>query len=73
MHLKHVGHPIAGDAQYSNITQWKNSTPDEVQAVALLGRQALHAYSLAFDFEGKAYDFKADIPEVIEKTIKTLS
>jgi len=38
-----------------------------------LGRQALHAYSLAFDFEGKIYEFKADIPEVIQQTIKTLS
>ena len=73
VHLKHLGHPIAGDAQYSNIKQWKNSSPDEVEAVASLGRQALHAYSLAFDFEGKAYDFKADIPKVIEKTIKALS
>ena len=57
----------------SNIKQWKNSSPEEVEAIATLGRQALHAYSLAFDFEGKAYDFKADIPKVIEKTIKALS
>ena len=72
VHLKHLGHPIAGDKQYSNIKQWKNSNPDEVEAVASLGRQALHAYSLAFDFEGEIYEFKADIPEVIQQTIKTL-
>ena len=73
VHLKHLGHPIAGDAQYSNIKQWKNSSPDEVEAVTSLGRQALHAYSLAFDFEGKAYEFIADIPEAIQNTIKALS
>ena len=73
VHLKHLGHPIAGDAQYSNIKQWKNSSPDEVEAVGSLGRQALHAYSLAFDFEGKAYEFIADIPEAILNTIKALS
>jgi len=44
-----------------------------VEAVASLGRQALHAYSLAFDFEGKAYEFIADIPEAIQNTIKALS
>ena len=73
VHLKHLGHPIAGDAQYSNIKQWKNSNPDEVAAVSSLGRQALHAYSLAFDFEGKAYEFEADLPKVIKQTIKALS
>ena len=73
VHLKHLGHPIAGDAQYSNIKQWKNSSPEEVEAVASLGRQALHAYSLAFDFDGKAYEFKADIPEAIQNTMKALS
>ena len=49
VHLAALGHPIIGDIVYG-----KKSN--------LIGRQALHAYRIAFPFEGKAYEFTKEPP-----------
>jgi 23S rRNA pseudouridine1911/1915/1917 synthase len=67
VHLTHVGHPIVGDKIYG---------PDEncylefidsnwtlsLEAKLLLPRQALHAFSLSFEFEGDSFSFEAPLP-----------
>jgi 23S rRNA pseudouridine1911/1915/1917 synthase len=51
------GHPLIGDQRYA-------SAPDERRAIPF-GRQALHAYRLAFDHpgDGRALRFEAPVPD----------
>jgi 23S rRNA pseudouridine1911/1915/1917 synthase len=67
VHLAYAGHPIVGDKIYG---------PDEncylefiesdwtaaLEAKLLLPRQALHASSLAFEFDGTPFSFHAPLP-----------
>jgi 23S rRNA pseudouridine1911/1915/1917 synthase len=71
VHLTHVGHPIVGDKIYG---------PDEncylefidsnwtlsLEAKLLLPRQALHAFSLSFEFEGDSFSFEAPLPSDLQ-------
>lgn len=57
IHMKYIGHPILGDEVYGNSSY-------------LINRQALHAYSLEFEYKGKLYSFKKQVPEDIEKLIR---
>lgn len=50
VHFAAIGHPLVGDQLYGK------SSP-------LIGRHALHAYSLEFAFNGKDYSFTAQPPE----------
>jgi 23S rRNA pseudouridine1911/1915/1917 synthase len=59
VHLASIGHPIIGDVLYGK------KSP-------LIGRQALHAYKLAFPFEGKLYEFKKEPPADFQKLINAL-
>ena len=51
VHLAHIGHPILGDATYGTGFKTKASrlSPLAQAALEALGRQALHAYRLAFE------------------------
>jgi 23S rRNA pseudouridine1911/1915/1917 synthase len=67
VHLAHVGYPIVGDKIYG---------PDEncylefiesdwtlaLETKLLLPRQALHASTLSFEFEGTSFSFEAPMP-----------
>lgn len=63
VHFSHAGHPIIGDNLY-------NDSPDKY---SLIGRQALHAHTLAFDHPRKGrVSFTADLPEDFERTVEML-
>lgn len=49
-HFTAIGHPLLGDSTYG-------------EASALINRQALHAYSLSFIFEGVPFTFTHPIPQ----------
>ena len=66
VHLAHLGHPLLGDATYGTGFKTKASRlPKGAQeALADLGRQALHAYLLAVEHPktGKRLEFKSELP-----------
>jgi 23S rRNA pseudouridine1911/1915/1917 synthase len=76
VHLAHVGHPIVGDKIYGPdencylefiASDW---TPS-LAAKLLLPRQALHAFSLSFDFEGDFFSFEAPLPPDLQRFLAT--
>ena len=72
VHLKHIGHPIAGDVSYNNIKIWKDAIPKELEAINNLHRQALHSYSLKFQFLDEKFFFESKLPDDLEKTMELL-
>ena len=72
VHLKHIGHPIAGDKSYNSIKVWKDARPDELQAITELKRQALHSYSLGFVYKDKEFKFESEVPADLAATSKLL-
>ncbi len=66
VHLAHIGHPILGDATYATGFKTKASRLSLPARAALeaLGRQALHAYRLAFEHpgSGERMEFKSTLP-----------
>ena len=66
VHLAHLGHPILGDATYGTGFRTKASllAPQARDALAALGRQALHAYLLAIEHPetGKILEFQSELP-----------
>jgi 23S rRNA pseudouridine1911/1915/1917 synthase len=50
VHFAAIGHPLIGDAVYGSTSP-------------LIARQALHAQSLAFEYQGKPYSFSVELPE----------
>jgi 23S rRNA pseudouridine1911/1915/1917 synthase len=66
VHLAHIGHPILGDATYGTGFRTKATRlpiPAR-EALAALGRQALHAYLLAFEHPhtGEILRFQSELP-----------
>ena len=60
VHLRHIGHPIIGDAVYSG-PQWRGIPDKRVQkAIASFPRQALHAFRLTLP-DGRT--FEAALPD----------
>jgi 23S rRNA pseudouridine1911/1915/1917 synthase len=71
VHLSEAGHPLLGDALYGG-TKRNKGPVGEVQAA--LGRQALHAWRLAFAHPrtGKALHFEAPLPADLEAALASL-
>jgi len=61
VHLNHIGHPIIGDSLYNKTSE-------------IIGRQALHSYYMKLKLPrgGREVEFKASIPEDINKLIEHL-
>ncbi len=59
VHCAGIGHSLIGDSLYG-------------EKSALIGRQALHAHKLSFTFDGKDYEFTADMPEDMVNLLTTL-
>ena len=59
VHCSAIGHPLVGDPVYGKKSK-------------LIKRQALHAYSLSFEFGGDTYKFCKDVPEDFEQLIKNV-
>ncbi len=66
VHLAYIGHPILGDASYASGFKTKASLLSAEARAALdaLGRQALHAYRLAFEHpeSGELLEFQSELP-----------
>lgn len=65
VHLKHLGHPIVGDAVYSG-PQWRGIPDKKIQrSLATMTRQALHASRLTIPHPrtGDVMTFEAPLPE----------
>ena len=66
VHLAHIGHPLLGDATYGPgfKTKIARLAAPAQDALAGLGRQALHAYMLAVKHprSGELLDFRSELP-----------
>jgi len=66
VHMKHIGHPIVGDATYSG-PQWKGIPDTRVRnAIGALGRQALHAWKLTIFGRAFVAGVPGDMARLIE-------
>jgi 23S rRNA pseudouridine1911/1915/1917 synthase len=76
VHMAHIGHPIIGDATYGTGFKTKSTLlPQPARdALAALGRQALHAYLLGFAHpsSGEFMEFKSPLPADIAALHATL-
>jgi len=59
VHMASIGHPIIGDKVYGTLSP-------------LIDRQALHAYSINFEFNHETHYFIAPLTDDIEKTLEKL-
>ncbi len=71
VHMAHVGHPILGDETYATGFKTKASRlgTDARAALQTLGRQALHAYRLAFEHPvaGELLEFQSELPDDLRR------
>ena len=77
VHLAHIGHPILGDETYSTGFKTKASLLSETarDALGAVGRQALHAYRLAFEHpeSGELMEFRSELPPDLARLHEALS
>jgi 23S rRNA pseudouridine1911/1915/1917 synthase len=81
VHMMHVGHPVLGDPGYGGrgrqaIRQFaKERQAQAEQALALIGRQALHAGRLSFRHpaDGRKLGFTAELPEDMGNLLRCLA
>lgn len=59
VHFAGIGHPIVGDPVYGKKSKF-------------IKRQALHAYSLSFMFDGKSYTFTKEVPSDFQQLLTHL-
>jgi 23S rRNA pseudouridine1911/1915/1917 synthase len=66
VHLAHIGHPLMGDDVYGAgfKTKAAHLAPPAREALAALGRQALHAYLLVIEHPktAKTLEFRSELP-----------
>ena len=77
VHLAHLGHPILGDSTYGTGYRTKAARlpPPARAALETLGRQALHAYLLAFQHpdSGEILRFQSELPLPLARLRTSLS
>jgi 23S rRNA pseudouridine1911/1915/1917 synthase len=76
VHLSHIGHPVLGDPVYTRVSKARRANlGGAADAVAALGRQALHAAVLGFQhpISAKTVRFTADLPEDLRSLHKILT
>lgn len=78
VHLAHIGHPLLGDSVYGSHFKTKagHLGPEAQAALAVLGRQALHAYLLILEHpgSGEILHWEAALPEdllLLEKALQS--
>ena len=75
-HLAEAGHPLLADALYGGARREARLPPDDPVRVAAeaIGRQALHAWRLAFDHprSGRRVTFEAPVPEELRRALDVL-
>ena len=81
VHAKHIGHPMVADELYgtgeklllSSIKKKNFKLAKEAEEERpLLARQALHAFSVAFDYKGKRLHLEAPLPKDLSACLKQL-
>ena len=81
VHAKHIGHPIVSDDLYGDGEKLKLSNIKkknfklakvEEEERPLMGRQALHAASVQFEYKGKELLLEAPLPKDLAATLKQL-
>jgi 23S rRNA pseudouridine1911/1915/1917 synthase len=76
VHLAHLGHPLLGDGLYGSGFKTKANRLSEAarNALAALGRQALHAAVLGFEHprSGRALRFESPLPPDLQHLLDTL-
>jgi 23S rRNA pseudouridine1911/1915/1917 synthase len=76
VHLAHRGHPLLGDRLYGAGFKSKMTHLDEAsrEALAALGRQALHATLLGFEHpaDGEAMSFESEPPTDFARLLDAL-
>jgi len=77
VHLAHIGHPLLGDDTYGPGFKTKAAllNPEARQALAALGRQALHAHILGFEHPetGAQLSFKSRLPDDLKRMRQSLA
>jgi 23S rRNA pseudouridine1911/1915/1917 synthase len=77
VHLAHAGHPLLGDTVYGTGFKTKASRLPEParEALAALGRQALHAYFLVIEHpkSGKRLEFRSELPAPLARLHHSLA
>jgi 23S rRNA pseudouridine1911/1915/1917 synthase len=77
VHLAHIGHPLLGDDSYGPGYRTKAAllSPPAQEALAALGRQALHAYLLAFEHprSGELLEFRSELPADLARLLRVLA
>ncbi len=79
VHMAAMGHPLLGDLTYGSgyrtkIDKLLKIAPDVAAAIEALGRQALHAYLLAFEHPRtrEVMRFEGEIPSDLNRLIEAL-
>ncbi len=76
VHLAENGHPLLGDATYGGARREARLAADHParRAAEAIGRQALHAWRLAFDHPGTGMRlrFEAPVPEDLRRALEVL-
>ncbi len=72
VHMTHIGHPPVGDRLYGSGHRRKGALAEQVAAAKALGRQALHAHTLAFAHpdDGRWMEFERDVPADMATTVR---
>ncbi len=77
VHMAHIGHPLLGDATYgAGFSASARKLPQLAQdALTALGRQALHAQTLAFvhPIKGERLSFESELPNDFQVVFDALS
>ena len=79
VHMAEIGHPLLGDDLYGSgfrtkLGKLEKIAPNAAEALAGLGRQALHAALLAFAHPKtkKVMTFESDMPEDMDRLVEAL-
>ena len=76
VHLASIGHPLLGDNTYGSGFRTKTARlpPEARQALAGLGRQALHAYLLGVEHpsRGEYLEFRSELPDDLRRLHRSL-
>lgn len=72
VHMTHIGHPPVGDRLYGSGHRRKGALEEQVAAAKALGRQALHAHTLAFAHpdDGSWMQFERDVPADMARAVR---
>lgn len=80
VHMKHIGHSIVGDTLYGDgkfiyLSQLKKNfklSKKELDERPLLGRLALHAHSISFEYEQQLFQLEAPLPKDLHASLQQL-